>query len=204
MPKKMKPCIVCGGVKERGYQGSRLCFSCRSLPKRTEEFIQREREYSRRRRRNSGIPERRKKIRDDGFVWCNECENYLPPIVFPNHSNKNKGMKNHHRYAPYCKPCQKKYNRRRRLKNIYGLSLEKYDELLSFQNGVCFICHRNDFRYSLAVDHDHKTGEVRGLLCKGCNRDLLGALHDNIEALKRAIDYLENPPARRLQDREGH
>lgn len=48
----------------------------------------------------------------------------------------------------------------------------------------------------LAVDHDHRTGEPRGLLCKRCNHDLLGSGHDDIKFLYRAIAYLLFPPAK--------
>lgn len=81
----------------------------------------------------------------------------------------------------------------------YGLSGEQYDRLYEEQGGRCYICQRANGRSKrLAVDHDHATGAVRGLLCKMCNRDVLGHLRDSTDALKRAIDYLENPPAVRL------
>jgi hypothetical protein len=71
--------------------------------------------------------------------------------------------------------------------------------LYEAQGGRCYICQRaTGARRRLAVDHNHATGEVRGLLCKPCNRDVLGHLRDNTEALQRAIDYLTNPPARRV------
>lgn len=204
----MKPCIVCGGPKERGHQGSRICDTCRFSEER-KEFLQKKesdrsknRWYQEVRRRNNGAIPRRLKIRNDGFVWCKRCEDYLHPEKFNKVSNKNRGFSpgNHHPYSSYCSVCQKIYNRSRRLQLLYGLDLEDYEKILKFQNNVCYICQRNDFRYSLAVDHNHNTGEVRGLLCKGCNRDLLGALHDNIDALKRAIDYLENPPTGKMKE----
>jgi hypothetical protein len=55
----------------------------------------------------------------------------------------------------------------------------------------------------LAVDHDHKTGEVRGILCSSHNR-AIGYNHDSPEAFRSLADYLENPPARAVLDPEGH
>jgi hypothetical protein len=52
----------------------------------------------------------------------------------------------------------------------------------------------------LAIDHDHETGVVRGLLCGQCNHQLLGGSHDSIERLRLAITYLESPPYSLLSD----
>lgn len=68
--------------------------------------------------------------------------------------------------------------------------------MLRYQGGKCFICQRaTGKRRRLAVDHDHKTGRVRGLLCNPCNRDVLGHLRDSVAALERAVTYLKHPPA---------
>ncbi|WP_424923390.1 endonuclease VII domain-containing protein [Actinocrispum wychmicini] len=74
------------------------------------------------------------------------------------------------------------------------------------QGGRCAICQRATGRGKrLAVDHNHATGEVRGLLCKPCNRDVLGHLRDDVSAFERAIVYLTDPPARRmLSGSDGH
>jgi Recombination endonuclease VII len=73
----------------------------------------------------------------------------------------------------------------------YGLTPEKYAELLFLQGGVCAICRgvTADSR-ALHVDHDHSTGTVRGLLCEACNFGL-GQFRDNVEFLREAIVYLE-------------
>lgn len=78
----------------------------------------------------------------------------------------------------------------------YGITSEQYASLLRYQGGKCFICQRaTGKRRRLAVDHDHKTGKVRGLLCNPCNRDVLGHLRDSVAALERAVTYLKHPPA---------
>lgn len=78
----------------------------------------------------------------------------------------------------------------------YGLTVEQYWEIYEYQGRKCFICMRaTGARKKLSVDHCHKTGQVRGLLCLGCNRNVLGHLRDDVEALERAIDYLTFHPA---------
>ena len=89
-----------------------------------------------------------------------------------------------------------KVTRRARLLQVYGLTIEDYDKLLTEQNGVCKICSKPETRYikgvlvRLSGDHCHTTGKVRGLLCGNCNT-ALGAFDDNIEIMKIAIQYLE-------------
>lgn len=81
-----------------------------------------------------------------------------------------------------------------KLKKRYGISLDEYSELYKLQGGKCAICNKletatHNFTkktIKLAVDHCHKTGKVRGLLCQNCNRGI-GKFHDNIENLENAI-----------------
>ena len=73
----------------------------------------------------------------------------------------------------------------------YGITIEKYEILLAEQNGCCAICLAvtgSDGK-RLAVDHNHETGEVRGLLCDNCNTGL-GMFKDNPSLLAKAINYL--------------
>jgi hypothetical protein len=97
-----------------------------------------------------------------------------------------------------CRPCVSKQAHAKRVQLVYGLTATEYHELLEYQDGRCYVCHRRPASKRLAVDHDHGTGAVRGLLCKACNRDILGHLGDSVEALHRAIEYLTNPPAKQL------
>ena len=77
------------------------------------------------------------------------------------------------------------YNHMKRI----GCSPEHYNLLLQKQNGLCAICGSN-CRRALAADHNHITGEIRGLLCNNCNRGL-GHFKDNPELLYNAMKYLE-------------
>jgi len=73
------------------------------------------------------------------------------------------------------------------------VGLAEYNALLEIQGGVCAICGSDDPKTggrSFAVDHDHVTGKVRGLLCSPCNR-ALGGFNDDPVRLQRAVDYLK-------------
>jgi hypothetical protein len=77
------------------------------------------------------------------------------------------------------------------LKYSYGITFETYNEMYSFQSGVCAICNLScSTGRKLCVDHDHKTGKVRGLLCNDCNIGI-GKLKDSSKILKKASDYLD-------------
>lgn len=72
----------------------------------------------------------------------------------------------------------------------YGITLEQYEEMYDNQKGVCKICKNTcSSRQCLSVDHCHKTGKVRGLLCVKCNT-ALGMLNDDVHKFKTAIEYL--------------
>ena len=77
------------------------------------------------------------------------------------------------------------------LKVRYGITLEDYNKLLTEQGNVCYICKTTPNSLALSVDHNHITGNIRGLLCSNCNT-LLGLAKDDVNILKAAIDYLEN------------
>lgn len=115
-----------------------------------------------------------------------------------------------------CFPCRqrnKEYMRRKRagllpiekqkvwrdkrdyfLKRKFGIGIDEYNKMLKKQNNSCAICKSTTTQdrrtNNFPVDHCHKTGKVRGLLCNHCNR-ALGMFKDNIESLKSAISYLE-------------
>lgn len=71
----------------------------------------------------------------------------------------------------------------------YGLTPERYDEIVAIQGGLCAICLKPPGKRRLQVDHDHKTGRVRGLVCFRCNYGM-GWFQEDLERLKRIESYL--------------
>jgi hypothetical protein len=102
------------------------------------------------------------------------------------------------RFFSWCKSCVRAWSKvykhselglNKTLQYNFGISLEEFDRLLTEQNNGCAICgglNKNGFR--LAVDHNHKTGQIRGLLCNKCN-SVLGYI-ENSEFLVSALSYL--------------
>jgi len=71
----------------------------------------------------------------------------------------------------------------------YNMSAEDYNKMLAAQNGICAICGNPPKGKNLSIDHDHATGEVRGLLCNKCN-NMLGLADESSDVLVKAIEYL--------------
>lgn len=96
-------------------------------------------------------------------------------------------------------PEGRRYRRSIQLRLKYDLTLEDFDAMNKAQGGRCAICgepetsndHRSGHPLPLAVDHDHETGAVRGLLCRRCNRHL-GGFNDDAKLLRSAADYLDS------------
>jgi Recombination endonuclease VII len=85
------------------------------------------------------------------------------------------------------------------LRRKFGLTTDEFEEMVRQQGGVCAICGRAPKTGKrLHVDHDHDTGEVRGLLCFSCNVGV-GNLGNDIERLQRTVDYLETRPEERAE-----
>jgi len=130
-----------------------------------------------------------------------------------------RGGSREHSYKSWCKDCHKLYGRKyasihkerqaelrrirfekdpdlyrnNRLKKVYGISLEQYDDMLEAQDNMCFICEKTpeDNGKRLGVDHNHITNEVRGLLCDNCNT-AIGLLQDDPELCTLAAEYLRS------------
>lgn len=133
-----------------------------------------------------------------GHLVCARCDSEKPEDEFPLEAQRG-------RY-PYCLRCKTAYMRehyaknrdrlvaadhRRRARSRYGLSGEEYDAL--FADPRCGIClaTQESLPRRLAIDHDHSTGAVRGLLCGPCNI-ALGGFRDSADLLRAALTYLES------------
>lgn len=137
---------------------------------------------------------------------CTKCGKYKKNNAF----YKDKTKKN--KLSTYCQVCSKVKERTKRklqphktkltdwqyfLKKNYDITPEEYNRMLKSQNGVCAICgepeiqidKRSNVKRRLAIDHDHKTGEIRGLLCIRCNV-FVGRIDNNPTVLQSVIHYL--------------
>jgi len=140
----------------------------------------------------------------ENFRQCSKCGRTLLEDEFyprPNRPGK---------FLSWCKDClyqsSKKYKQNNKIKlrekrylKKYGITLEEYNIRFKEQNGVCAICGNPEFCQNqhgllpLAIDHNHKTGKIRGLLCSKCN-PAIGSFEvdKGIELLCSAISYLKN------------
>lgn len=109
--------------------------------------------------------------------------------------------KNKSKTQAYSREWQRKHPEcahKHKLKHRYSMSIEEYNNKLKRQKGVCAICGEPETKiykssgrlHQLSVDHNHITGENRGLLCDSCNK-AIGLFKENVEILKRAIEYME-------------
>ena len=118
-------------------------------------------------------------------LWkCTGCNQWLDAGYFSKDKRAKSGLNNQ------CIECQKW----RMKKRNYGVTREHYMAMLARQGGVCAICGAKPSSCThghLVVDHDHKTGAVRGLLCDHCNKGLGGA-RDKTAHLSRMIHYLRH------------
>lgn len=113
--------------------------------------------------------------------------------------------------GPRCATCWRVETKRRKdakheqhVQQTYGLGEGEYAQLYELQGRVCALCQRATGRSKkLAVDHDHRTGKVRGLLCSPCNKDVLGHARDSVAYFRRCIDYLESPPYEQLKSQDS-
>jgi len=138
---------------------------------------------------------------------CTGCSKTKPLNEFFRDRSKKHG------YQAQCKPCamaktrayvkandydRKRYwanrdsERERHLLKKYGVTFADYSRMLAEQDGRCAICSRPEPNNRMFdVDHDHATGDVRGLLCTSCNR-VLGHAGDSPDRLRAAADYLSS------------
>lgn len=127
-----------------------------------------------------------------GERWCAGCQSFVPLFYCT---------------GSRCKSCASTASHAQAIERQYGITGDEYDALFKYQGGRCAICGRKPQKQRLAVDHDHKTGEVRGLLCanneNGCNRAVVANLEGSplggLQAAQRLVAYLELSPWDRLR-----
>ena len=111
---------------------------------------------------------------------------------------RDKRAKDPNKHKGYVYKWKSRNPDRERIRNLaqFGLTIEDYDAMYTKQGGVCAICQqpetssRNGKVYRLAVDHDHNTGKVRGLLCFKCN-SAMGSFEKRGVPLEKVIQFLE-------------
>lgn len=131
---------------------------------------------------------------------CCTCKGTLPIDDFHNDRTKKDGK------CAQCKNCKNKYRKiwnqnnpekRKMHRKIhkklrkYKLKRKDYNKMVEYQGGKCVICEKTCTKNPvLSIDHDHKTGKVRGLLCNACNSGI-AFFKDDINLIERAIHYLQ-------------
>ncbi|WP_344535051.1 endonuclease VII domain-containing protein [Streptomyces albiaxialis] len=116
-----------------------------------------------------------------GHKLCRRCEEIKPHSEWHRNSSASDGL------ATSCKACRATAGRAGHLKRQYGMTVDERQALVDGQFGICPICLRPDPEH---VDHDHRTGRVRGALCFNCNA-AIGHLRDDPALMRRAIGYVE-------------
>ena len=144
---------------------------------------------------------KRGQVREDGKVFAQYCKGGYEYWVTPQQWKKmvlryRKSAKNYYNKNPSVREKKIAYAKTdlaisKRMKRLFGISIEDYNKKLIEQNGVCSIC-KNACKSGkkLAIDHCHTSGKVRGLLCTNCNTGI-GVFQENNEFLLGAIQYLQ-------------
>ena len=140
-----------------------------------------------------------KKFNHKGHKYCSKrCRDSVANVYAHQYYLAHKKEKSDYYKRRWKSENYKQIARKSRLKRRYGLSVDDYNKMFQQQNGVCAICGEVETKHdrygnikNLQVDHNHSTGEIRGLLCFMCNAGI-GMFDDNILNLRSAIKYLNN------------
>lgn len=117
-----------------------------------------------------------------GEKCCSKCKKWKSVDSFPVSSRSASGRHS------YCYSCMAEYRRTWLRNKFYGITDAEYNKAVDAHGGKCAMCGRYE---ELVIDHCHKTGKFRGLICRLCN-GLLGRFKDSTQQLQNAIDYLNN------------
>ena len=159
---------------------TKVCSTCKQEKNKTE--------FHKRSGRACGVISACKTCREkvSRIYYENNTEEIIDKACKYQKDNAQKTTTDHRAWRVANRQKTKAYS----LKNKYNLSLEVYESMILSQNGVCLICGNGPSHGKpLVVDHNHETGEVRGLLCTYCNLGL-GMFKDSKELLTAALEYL--------------
>ncbi|MFF9062105.1 endonuclease VII domain-containing protein [Streptomyces sp. NPDC014882] len=172
-----KRCAWCGEIRPRAAFATKRS-NLDGLQHRCRDCAA---ESDRRRQEAMGrTPPPRQGIRE-GHKHCQACGELKPHSEWHKKESAPDGL------ASRCRSCRAVDNRRGHLMRKYGLTPAELDALIAEQHGVCCICLAAPAEH---VDHCHKTGRVRGVLCFSCNA-ALGQFKDRPDAIRRAAAYVE-------------
>lgn len=115
---------------------------------------------------------------------CRDCYRNTPEF----RAMRQRYYQNHK--AQWQRETERTKREKRKQQSLYGITKEQWEALYTAQGGLCALCGRQPGKKGLAVDHCHRRGHFRSLLCGRCNMGL-GAFSDNPELLRRAADYLD-------------
>jgi hypothetical protein len=179
-----RPCRICPRPKTR--RSSAFCY-WHWLMRQPIELQIRHAEWRRSQYQGPERPRVPKKEWPEGERWCSGCQAFVP-------DEYTRGSR--------CRAHASQAAHASHISRIYDITEAQYQELLNWQGGRCYICGNRPRTGRLAVDHDHQTGAVRGLLCAnddwGCNRNLARLLYD-LDAARRLVQYIELAPWERLR-----
>ena len=118
---------------------------------------------------------------------CNKCGEHRPIDQYRKNKKCRGGIEG------TCHTCHSERVRDHHLRKNYGITIEEYNQMFDLQQGQCACCgiHQIELTNALAVDHNHDTMAIRGLLCSNRNSGI-GQLGDNIEGVRKALKYLED------------
>ncbi len=189
---KAKPCMACG-TQPKFHGHPRWCRECWYLRQPAEVQLQ----WSV--RRLAAVPAELRRARvperdwPPGRRWCSGCQSFVRL------DDIGKGQSR-------CKGCAGAVARDSYVQREYGITKAEEDAIWEAQGRRCYICRREVKSKRPAVDHDHLTLKVRGLLCpdseRGCNKAIIGSIEaatrnhaDALAMAERIAHYLRNPPA---------
>lgn len=127
---------------------------------------------------------------------CKICTQILPLSAFDICDKfLGKAKKYYRFYKSYCRPCEVERVRKRKLVRVYGISVDEFEEMKRKQGLLCYLCSKaikesGKKADRICIDHDHKTGKVRALLCFKCNVGL-AMFDENSEVMVKAAAYVK-------------